>query len=223
MRDFRQDARRRLQRARAGPEGARSPEAAARVQDAGLGLCRWARGRRSGRRRQGGDGARSRARSPVRKSNLAFRRSMLAAIWGVEFEFRPGDGQALARPVADDARLHGRSRQLFPLRIDGDAEDHRPRRRAGREAERLLGGRVRADAIHALDLPAPRGRRRRRRAARHCRFRLRTRSLRPRIISSNPAGAQGSPGASRSSCRKTIRARPGARPNNPCRSGRRTA
>ena len=91
---------------------------------------------------------------------------------GGRVEFRPGDGQALARPVADDARLHGRSRQLFPLRTDGDAENHRPRRRAGREAQRVMGGRVRADAVHALDLHAPRGRRRRRRAARHRRFRF---------------------------------------------------
>ena len=62
-----------------------------------------------------------RARSPVPKRRYGVSRYMLAAIWGVEFEFRPGDGQAPARAVADDARLLRRARQLFPLRIDGDA------------------------------------------------------------------------------------------------------
>ena len=85
-------------------------------------------------------------------------RFMLAAIWGVEFEFRGGHGQAPARAVAVDAHLLRRARGLFPLRIGGDPEDHRPRRRAGREADRVLGRSVRADAVHALDIPAPRRR-----------------------------------------------------------------
>ena len=106
-------------------------------------------------------------------------------------------GQAPARAVAVDARLLRRSRQLFPLRIDGDAEDHRPWRRAGRQAERVLGGSVRADAVHALDVPAPRRRFRRRRAARHRRFRRPTRSPRRRITSPGPAGAPASHGASK--------------------------
>ena len=58
-------------------------------------------------------------------------RFMLAAIWGVEFEFRRGDGQSAAGAVAVDARLHGRAAGLFPLRADGDLEDHRPRRHSG--------------------------------------------------------------------------------------------
>ena len=79
---------------------------------------------------------------------------MLAAIWGVEFEFRPEHGPAPAGAVALDPRLPRRARQLFPLRAYGDLGDHRPRRRAGRQTERIVGGRVRADPVHALDLPA---------------------------------------------------------------------
>ena len=58
-------------------------------------------------------------------------RFMLAAIWGVEFEFRHGDGQAAAGAVAVDARLLRRPSRLLPLRADGDLEDHRPRRHPG--------------------------------------------------------------------------------------------
>ena len=52
------------------------------------------------------------------------------------------------------------SGRLFPLRADGDPEDRRPRRHSGREARRLLGGRLRPDPVHALELSEARGRRR---------------------------------------------------------------
>ena len=48
---------------------------------------------------------------------------------GRRIEFRPGHGQAPARAVALDPRLLRRAGELFPLRTDGDAEDHRPWRR----------------------------------------------------------------------------------------------
>ena len=119
-------------------------------------------------------------------------RYMLAAIWGVEFEFRHGDGQPAAGAVAVDARLLWRAARLFPLRADGDAEDHRPRRHSGRQARRLLGGRVRADPVHALELSAPRGRRERRRP-RHRRFRRRRARLDRQLLRQIRAGAPGVP------------------------------
>ena len=78
---------------------------------------------------------------------------MLAAIWGVESNFGDGDGQAAAGAVAVDARLLRRTRPAYfrcelmaTLKIvdRGDIP--------AREARRLLGGRVRPDAVHALDL-----------------------------------------------------------------------
>ena len=141
-------------------------QTAARVQDAGLGLCRRAGGRRSGRRRQGGDGEGIPAALARAEEQYGVSRYMLAAIWGVELNFGQEMGKRSLVQSLDDALMHGRSRQLFPLRIDGDAQDRRPRRRAGREAEWLMGGRVWADPIHALDLHAPRSRRRRGRARR---------------------------------------------------------
>ena len=124
-------------------------------------------------------------------------RTMLAAIWGVEFEFRRRHGQAPARAVALDARLLWRASQLFPLRADGDAENHRSWRRAGRQADRVLGGSVRTDAVHAIDVPASRRRFRGKRAARHRRFRRPTRSPLQRITSPGPAGVRALGGASK--------------------------
>ena len=63
------DDRPRVQRPPARHEGAGVPEAAARVQDADLGLCRGPRRRRAGRGRQGGDG-RERRRARPRRADL---------------------------------------------------------------------------------------------------------------------------------------------------------
>ena len=220
--DFRQDARRRLQRAPAGHEGARSPEAAAGVQDPGLGLCRRAGRRRAGRRRQGGDGA-GIARARPRRGDLWREPLHAGGDLGRRIEFRPEHGPAPAGAVALDPRLLRRAGELFPLRAYGDLEDHRPRRRAGRQTERIVGGRVRADPVHALDLPAARGRLRGRRTARHRRFGARRARFDRPLPRASRAGAPGFPGASKSSCRPAIPARRGARPGNPCPSGRRRA
>ena len=128
-------------------------------------------------------------------------RYMLAAIWGVESNFGQEMGKRPLVQSLTTLACYRRARRLFPLRTDGDAEDHRPRRRAGREAQRLVGGRVRADAVHALDLPAPRGRLRGRRAARHRRFGAGRARLDRQLSRASRAGAAASPGASRSSCR----------------------
>ena len=111
-RDFRSHAGRRLRRSRARPESARSPGAAARVQDAGLGLCRWPHWRRPGRRRQGGDGGAG-ARAG-RRGGAIWRQPLHAGgDLGGGVEFRPEDGRAPARPVADHARLLRRTRQII--------------------------------------------------------------------------------------------------------------
>ena len=164
--NFRQDARRGLQRARAGHESPRSPEAAAGVQDPSLGLRRQPGRRRAGRGRQGGDGEGSPRPRPGR-GDLRRQPPHAGGDLGRGVQLRHGDGQAPAGPVAHNSRLLWRARQLFPRRTDGDPEDHRPRRRAGREAQRIVGGGVRADPVHALDVPQARGRLRGRRAPRH--------------------------------------------------------
>ena len=102
---------------------------------------------------------------------------------------------------------------IIPLRTDGDAQDHRPWRRAGRKAQRLIGRARSADQFMPSTL-APGGRRRRRRAARHCRS-APTRSLRPRTISPNPATARLSWGFE-VRLPETIRGRPAQGANNPC-------
>ena len=103
-------------------------------------------------------------------------RHVIAAFWGVESNFGQEMGDRPLVQLADDARLRAVAPpRLLPRRTDGDPEDRRQRRRAARRTQRLLGGRVRADPIHALDLSAarrrsrrfrPRHRRQRRRRAR---------------------------------------------------------
>ena len=89
--------------ASARPEGARLPEAPARIQDADLGLCRGPGRRRAGRRRQGGDGEERRRARPGR---AGLRRQPLHAggDLGGRIEFRHGNGRAAAGAVALDAR-----------------------------------------------------------------------------------------------------------------------
>ncbi len=97
-------------------------------------------------------------------------RTMLAAIWGVESNFGQEMGK---RPLVQslttlacmgDRANYFRSELMATLKIidRGDVP--------AEKLNGLVGGSVRADAVHALDLPAPGGRLRGRRAARHCRF-----------------------------------------------------
>ena len=85
-------------------------------------------------------------------------RYILTAIWGIEFELRPARRRAAGRSVDGDACLHRASAELFSRRIPDRARNHRPWRRAGGADERILGGRVRANAIHADGVQALRGR-----------------------------------------------------------------
>ena len=124
---------------------------------------------RAGFRRQGGDGeggARARPRRADFWGQPVHGRRDLGS--GVQFR----DGRWASGPwsVALHPRLHGRAAELFPLGVDGDAQDHRQGRHPGREAFGLVGGRLRPDPVHALELSEARGRRDRR-AARHRRTR----------------------------------------------------
>ena len=166
---FARDARRGLQRRRARHEGARVPEAAARVQDADLGLCRWPRRRRAGRRRQGGDGRRTPLRSPAPSRPTASAATCWRRSGGSNSNFGTEMGERPLVQSLSTLACFGARPGYFRSELMATLEDHRPRRHSGRQADRLVGGRVRPDPVHALELPEARGRRRRR-AARHRRF-----------------------------------------------------
>ena len=141
-------------------------------------------------------------RTEVRRRPLRHRGGL-----GRRIRFRQGRRQILSAAVAVDAgRAPAAAAGLFPRRAD---------RRRSRSSSAAIStpsdlkgswaGRLRPYAIHAVDLPAPRGRRRRRRPARSRQFASPTRSIRPPIISPSPAGCRARPGASR--CRLPVRLR----------------
>ena len=119
---------------------------------------------------------------------------VLAAIWGVEFEFRPKTPAArpLVQSLATLACESDVRPAYYPRRADGGAEDRRPRRHPARQAHRLLGGRLRPDAVHAFDLPAARGRSRRLRGATSSTIPP-PRSARPPITSAKSGWRTGEP------------------------------
>ena len=79
-------------------------------------------------------------------------RYILAAIWGVESDYGTlGGDRPVIRSTATLACV-GRRRDFFRERIFVDAGNPAARRRAAGPPGRLLGRRVRADAIHADDV-----------------------------------------------------------------------
>ena len=196
QRRFRGDAGRRLRRIAAGHEGAGLRDQPARVQDADLGLYGRPGRRRTRRRRQDGDGQ-ERRRAGRRRAALRRRPPRFGGDLGGRIQFRRGHGQAPAGAIAQHPRLFQLAAAgLFPRRADGDAENRRSRRHPARPPDRLVGGRLRADAIHALDLPASR-RRSRRLGARHRRFGRRGARLDRQLSREVRLGVRASLGASR--------------------------
>ncbi len=154
----------------AGREGAALSGGAAGVQDADLGLSRLP-GRRAARRRRprhdapirpraAAGGAALRRRPPRHRRGLG-RRERLRAGARATTSCRTRSPRSSARRAA-----HG----FLARRADRGAEAGRARRPAAGRALRLLGRRLRADAVHPLDLSAPGGRFRRRRPARPGQF-----------------------------------------------------
>ena len=187
---------------RARSEDPRADGQPAGVQDADLGLPRRPRrrgagpGRPAAMRQWGQALAAAEARYGVDRH--VDRRRL-----GRRIEFRQGYRRPSPGAVARDPRLlRPAPARLFHRRADGDPEDHRGRRHRRLAPARLVGRRLRPYPVHALDLPAPRGRRRRRRPARHRRFRPRRGRLDRELPEARPAGSTGCPGATRCGCRR---------------------
>ena len=100
-------------------------------------------------------------------------RYTIASIWGIEFELLDADGRPQRAAIDRDAGLHRPPPGLFQGRIPHRAGNPQPRRSAARADARLLGRRVRADAVHADRVQALRRRRRWRRPPRRRRQRRR--------------------------------------------------
>ena len=136
---------------------------------------------------------------------------IIAAVWGVESDFRQIVGKRpLVQSLATLACLGERRRDYFRGELIATLKIIEQRRHRRRAADRLLGGRLRPDAIHALDLPASRRRPRRRRAARHRRFGGRRARLHGELPAQVRLAARARPGATRSSCPRLSRRRPAA-------------
>ena len=93
-------------------------------------------------------------------------RYIIASIWGIESNYSTQMGDRNVLQVDGDAGLRRPPPGLFQGRIPHRAGNPQPRRSASRTDARLLGRRVRADAVHADRLQALRGRCRRRRPPR---------------------------------------------------------
>ena len=123
--------------------------------------------------------------------------AVVTAVWGVEVEFRPGLRHQADRPIARHPVLRRAAAALFPQGIRGCAENPPGRRYRSATVQGIVGGRVRAYAVHALDVPAHRRRRRRRRQARPRRVRSPMPWPPPPTICTRAAGSRAWPGASR--------------------------
>ncbi len=76
-------------------------------------------------------------------------RNIVAAIWGVEFELRHVGRRSLRGALDRNACLRRPPPQLFPRGILVGARDTATRRCSARASDRIVGRRVRSDAIHA--------------------------------------------------------------------------
>ena len=97
-------------------------------------------------------------------------RYIIAAIWGVEFELRHLGRRPPGAALDGDLGLRRPPPRLFPRGVFVRARHSAARRYRARPPGRLLGRRIRPDAIHADDVQALRRRFRRRRPARRHRL-----------------------------------------------------
>ena len=97
---------------------------------------------------------------------MASTATSIASIWGIESNYSTQMGDRNVRAIDRDAGLRRPPPGLFQGRVPHRAGNPQPRRSASRTDARLLGRRVRADAVHADRLQALCRRRRRRRPPR---------------------------------------------------------
>ena len=76
-------------------------------------------------------------------------RYIITAIWGVEFELRHARRRPAGAALDRDARLHRPPPSVFPRRIPFGAGNPASWRSEAGATDRLLGRRVRSDAVHA--------------------------------------------------------------------------
>ena len=93
-------------------------------------------------------------------------RYIVASIWGIESNYSTHDGRSQRAEFHRDAGLHRPPPEILQGRVSGRAGNPASRRSAPRTVARLLGRRVRPDAVHADRVQALRRRRRRRRPPR---------------------------------------------------------
>ena len=76
-------------------------------------------------------------------------RHIVTAIWGIEFEIRDHERRPPCDPLDGNARLRRPQASVFPRRIPRHARNPQSRRCRARSPEGLMGGRFRADPVHA--------------------------------------------------------------------------
>ena len=140
--------RRANRRPDAGPAHHGFARCAARVHQIGLGLSGHSRERRPDPERPGDSVPLSKhfrwRRKSLWRRPLHHRRDL-----GGRVELRHADRGSLGDPFDGDARLHRPSARFFPRGISLGAGDSRARRRARGSSQRVMGGRVRPDPVHA--------------------------------------------------------------------------
>ena len=129
-------------------------------------------------------------------------RHVIAAIWGIETKYGAVAGRSAGDPLDRDARLRRAAAGLLQGRVSRRAGNPASRRHPARAAERLVGRRVRPDAVHADRIQALRDRLRRRRAARRGRLGAGRDRLHRQSSGQGRMGHGPAPGATRSRCRR---------------------
>ena len=129
-------------------------------------------------------------------------RHIVAAIWGVESNYGTMGGERSGAPLDGDARLRRPPPRVFPRGVSVGAGHPAARRRRARPPDRLLGRRLRPDAIHADHVQALRGRFRRRRPARRGRLGRRCHRLDRQQSENRRLGRAASAGATKWCCRR---------------------
>ena len=129
-------------------------------------------------------------------------RYIIASIWGIESNYSTQMGDRSVLNSTATLACIGRRQAYFKDEFLTALEILHPRRSAARAVARLLGRRVRADAVHADRVQALRRRRRRRRPPRRRRQSVRPDRLHRQQPQEGRLADRRRPGATRSCCRK---------------------
>ena len=144
-------AQHRLRRPPAGYEGARIPAGPAGIQDS---VWDYLAALVDEERVSDGKAAMAQVASALATAEQRYgvSRYVVAAIWGVESDSGRSMGKRPLVQSLGTLACFGERAGLFSPRTDGDAQDHRQWRRPRGSAQRIVGGRVRTDAVHAFDI-----------------------------------------------------------------------